>query len=465
MSLKDVAKTNHHAWEKMKNLSLILIFILSFLLTAQEEELWKARVKQLELQVQKLTQEVLELRSEVQSQKKEITKKVNKESPEEIYKDIIDSLKRSEDDTFLNRFYKNIRSYKIYFGGYFEFQLEQQESVAEESIFDLSQIALHLRAPIAEMFSIDTEIRLTKEDEFDLNFAVFNWEVSPSFNLKAGVIPTPFGNFNRHYAPPDQPIASVPLLNQYIIPLFWSEPGIGISGEQPLYFLPLNISYEGLISNGLNQEAFSSIDGNKEGTPDLNEDNNQDLQFTGNIRISPDLALKTLALHVGLSGIIGEYDDLNRNQFRGYAIDGLFRVGPFSAIGDHDFVEVSGEFAEIEAEGSDVVRASNNNFSPEQRGYYLRAQYEFFPESWREIEDSIFDEESSFSFVFQYDRLDLDTRKRGASLLDDRSIYTIGWSFRPIVTTVFRLEYSIIRDRFPKTNRNNRFVASFATFF
>ena len=437
------------------------IFILLFSSYAFCDEALKARVRQLEIQVRELTEEVIRLRTALQTQEKFSEKLTKEKKQEALFDELIESYKQQEKDNLYN-FYRKIIHSHIWLGGYVELKVESRESRKDLDLFDLSHCALSFRSSLNEFISIQGEINFSKEDEIFISHAYGIFSFDSIMSLKAGVIRVPFGKYNSIYSPPSQKLGSLPQLNEYIIPSIWSDPGISIFGKYEFAF-PLTLSYEILVSSGFRETAFHREIGNQDARREFHRDNNEDLQWSARLEFVPRINVDTFALYFGVSGLIGQYDERKNNEYRGIAFDWFFQFGPFSLIGDHDSIRFIGEYAKMTAEADFKQMQLFPNTTTQMMGYYFQLDYCFFPESWRDFD--IFNSESKFAIVFRYEYIDLEHTKTGGSIGDDREIYTLGFNFRPIRQSVFRLEYSWILEKFPKNNMNNRFLASFASFF
>ena len=291
-----------------------------------------------------------------------------------------------------------------------------------------------------------------------------DWNLNQSINFKLGIIRIPFGRYNMIYSPPSQNLGSIPLTNNYLIPTTWSEPALSLYGRYNLGNI-ITVKYDFALSNGLKQGAFSNKIGNYEGLQEINEDNNSDKQWSARIVLSPKQNIDIISLYFGISGLIGRYDDDKKHEYKALAFDFFLRIGPFSLIGDHDKLELTVEYNTFLVEKSLVILQNFPDTVSKMSSYYIQFAYIFFPESWRETY-YIFNEESSFALCLRYDELDLDKSTKGISQYDDQSIYTLGLNFKPIKKTIFRFEYSIIREIMQQNREwNNRFLFSFATHF
>ena len=440
------------------------LFFLWALLPAQED--LRPRVEQLETQVRQLTEEVLRLRDALQAQQKLAEKLSQKKSPERIslYDDIIAAYQQQTPENDFYAFYRKLIHAHIWLGGYLELQIESRRSSEQRDILDLSSLALSFRSALHDHIAIEGEIRLSDTDQISISHAYLLVNFNSFLNFKAGVIRVPFGRYNSTYSPPAQTLASLPLGNQFLAPAIWSEPGIAVFGKYPERF-PLQFTYEVLVSNGLSEDGFDVGSGNREGIQDIHQDNNHDKQWSARIGLIPQLGLDTLALYFGASGVIGRYDRQQHNEYRGAGLDFLLRLGAFSLIGDHDRLLFSGEYLRFHNEYDQVTLRDNPDFVAAMSSYYLQLDYLFFPEDWREW-GIIFGKESQFGISFRYEWLDLHTPLWAGARMTAQRTYTIGFHFRPIAQTIFRIEYSRIKVKISSEHDwEHRLLASFATYF
>ncbi|WP_372369550.1 hypothetical protein [Candidatus Uabimicrobium sp. HlEnr_7] len=439
----------------------LLLFIIPT--TAQEQNL-EEKVNKLEKQVETLINEVTNLHEIIQTQQKVIEQNAKKivhpkTLPyEEIIKELEEDLSYNKDQTY----YLNVLNSHLQIGGYSELIFIAEEKKDPQFIF--SRFALRVRSSIQDWLSFQAEIAIEDDIDLEISYAHFNILLSPIFNIKAGLIIVPFGQYNSFYPPPGNELTSIPLVNEFLIPTVWSEPGVSVYGQID-NFSPLTLTYEFLISNGLGEGGFDIVEGNRDARQDFNVDNNADKQFSGRIGFIPHLSLLPFGFVFGLSGVIGEFDDNGNNQYAGLAVDGNLRIGSFSLIGDHNYIEISGEYAQFDIESDDRIVQLFPQIASFMSGHYIQVDYFFFPEQWRG-QSFLFNDQSQFALSLRYDHLQFDSSQKGASELDDQSIYTIGINFRPVEKAVFKVEYNHIR-KFVNGSEDwiGRLQASFSTYF
>lgn len=452
---------------KIPTVQIILLPIFGVLLTpflfAQDE--LKSRVKQLELQVRELTEEVIRLRTAVRSQEKFTEQLAKPKSTDQatIYDDVIAAFREERHDDSLYQFYRRLIHAHLWLGGYLDVHIEGRESIPEEGILRLSSMAFRFRSTLHDNISIHGEIAVAKEDKVEVHHAYGMLSLTSAANLKLGVLPVPLGRYNPTSDPPAQALGSIPLLNQYLVPAIWSEPGIAVFGQYDAGLATL--AYEIMASSGLGEDGFNTRVGNQDARQGIWGDNNDDVQWSGRVNLIPRLGLEVLAFEVGLSSVIGQYDDDANDEYRAFAWEWFFRLAPFTLLGDQDRLEISGEYVWFWAERDQAILQKYPDTAARMSGFYLQVYYKFFPEAWRNTW-FLFTDESSFGIACRYDRIDLDGSKSGATRLDEQTSYTLGFHFRPITQTVLRVEYSWIRERvLQRWAWNNRVLVSFATYF
>jgi len=427
------------------------------------------QIQQLQTQVRMLTQEVLELKQALQIQQ-QITEKLGQSTPQKkarLYDDIISSLLEQAPENQLATFYRELIHSHVWLGGYIEAgwghwedldSQEVDESDDPEKAWKFTKFGLRFRSAWNDAISIHADVYLNP-DEVQISYAYLLWALHPFINVKTGVLRVPFGRYNTLYAPPSMALAHAPSTHEYLIPTIWSEPGIALFGQSANSLL----SYEIMFSNGLSQGGFSAMEGNRDALQEWYQANNSDPQWSGRLGFAPRLGIDVLALYTGISGLIGQYDDHSTLQYHALGYDLFLRIGPFTAIGDHDRFEFTTEYVYFAAERNAQIKEKYPYTASAMYGYYIQFDYFFFPESWRQAV-SYFTPDTTLGLSFRSEYINVHGFARAS--LSDQTQYTLGFHFRPIETTIFRIEYTWIH-AFQDTQRewDHRILASFATFF
>lgn len=180
-----------------------------------------------------------------------------------------------------NRPFINLGQTKTAVGGYLEGNTNyfSEDGVSEGfsmemrrfNIFMYSQIGQHIRFLSELEFEHGTE-------EIALETAILDFEFSPEFNLRAGILLPAIGLVNTNHDSPNWEFVERPISSTGIIPTTLSEVGVGFYGK----FYPSDkaiISYDAYLVNGLqdgvilNEDGRTNLDmGKAEST--FEEDNN-----------------------------------------------------------------------------------------------------------------------------------------------------------------------------------------------
>jgi hypothetical protein len=353
----------------------------------------------------------------------------------------------------------------VRFGGYFDLEYRNDDA-KDVHTFDQHRLILQFEADVAKQISFRSEIEFEgggiadflEDAEIVLEYAELHYEVDEAINVKAGALLIPFLRFNQHHDSPLYDLTDRPLVDRRIVPTTWAEAGIGVFGT--FFAGDWAFNYDVVLVNGLTEEGIDSHTGTRDAKGAYRVDNNDNKMVVGRVGVLPVLPFLDAA-DIGGSFGIGQYDDDDRRQILMYGVDWLFRIGP---------VELLGEYARIDLEREAPEKAMGLPESLD--GLFAQVNFHFFPDSWRGA-TPFFTEESTFTLVFRFDTADLDTSVTGADFMDsgagyrdDRRRYTIGFNFRPVERSVFKIEYQFIDepDGIEDVD-NDRFVVSFATYF
>jgi hypothetical protein len=272
-----------------------------------------------------------------------------------------------------------------------------------------------------------------------------DFEMTPAFVFRGGVILSPLGSFNLLHDSPLNDLTARPVVTRQIIPSTLSESGMGFfgtmyPGEESV------LSYQAYLVNGFNediiQENEDGTDGKlrvRGGRGSQKSDNNKDKAITARAGFSP-----LLGTNIGLSVHSGNYDDADNHRLTIGALDAKVTLGA---------LELQGEYALANA---DIDREKYVTAAEKQSGFYAQANYHLFHDA--------FMNGSVMTLVARWDYLDFDSDKAG----ETEDGFTIGANFRPTEETVFKIDYNwawLTPLEGAKGDAQNRFFFSFATYF
>jgi hypothetical protein len=326
-------------------------------------------------------------------------------------------------------------------GGYADWEFRVAQGA--DKTFRLPRFIPFVYADVTEHVKVAAEIEFEfggisdeTHGEVKLEFAFADYVFAEWIALRAGAILVPLGKFNLIHDSPVNDLTARPLVDRFVIPTTFTEPGIGLYGS----FYPggeWKVDYEIYAVNGFRglvkdsgsptgfESRFAVDEGTRDGRPDYEQDVNNSFAGVGRLALSP-----LLGLEVGFSAHIGNYDEHAGGLLAAiYAVDATIQFGRFAkALGG---LELLAEFARADLERNDVARASGvpGGFW----GMYSQVNYHFMFDGLRKALPVLFGEESTFTAVLRLDHLDLDGRRFER--------ITPGINFRPTEETVFKVDY------------------------
>lgn len=287
--------------------------------------------------------------------------------------------------------------------------------------------------------SLGPRLRLISElefehgtDEISLETALIDFEVSPSFVLRAGILLPPIGAFNANHDSPRWDFIDRPIVSTEIIPATLSEVGFGAHGR--LYPGRVTVTYDAYLTNGLtdgvilNNRGRTSLAAGKH-AGQFEEDNNGSPMLSGRLAIS-----RRRVGEFGVSYYGGIYNKFavegvtvdRKRRLSIVALDGSTRIGR---------VELRGEFAAASIDVSDDLAEV---FGRRQSGWHLDAVMPVYRPRIAGLPDAI------VSLDLRLEQADFNRGRfasTGGSIGDDTRSVVAGASFRPVAGTVFKANY------------------------
>jgi len=361
---------------------------------------------------------------------------------------------------------KTVRTSAIDLSGYFDLEFRDDNAGDRPTEFDHHRLILKAHSDITEVIAFDMELEIEgggvgaghlTSSEIILEFAELSFRMSELFNLKVGALLVPFNRFNLLHDSPLQDLTDRPLVNRRIIPTTWAETGIGAFGAA--YWDWGSFDYDVIVANGLTDD-ISASGGTRGARGSYRQDNNDNKMVIGRLGLTLDVPFFDV-LNLGGSIAHGKYDDDDDHSLTMLGFDWTLKKGPFELVGEYASMNLS--------RGADEVMAG---VPGGMDGFYVEGRFHFFPDSWRGS-NAFFTDQSTFTLVARYGEADtddsgtaVDFAMRGDGYRDDRHRLTLGFNFRPVESTVFKVEYQIFFEPSGIEDvDNNRFVVSFATYF
>ena len=349
---------------------------------------------------------------------------------------------------------------RVRLGGYFslEFRDDGDSSTME---FDQHRLITKIQADIAEGITLEFEIEIEgggadvsflDGNEILVEYAELSFEIiEDKLIFVAGLILLPWGRFNAIHDDPLNDLTDRPLVSRRLAAVAFDQPGIAVEGTLEIatgWFLDYDIALVQGFADG-----FSTNGGVRGARQSFRSDNNDNKQVFGRIVISPPVTWVSV-LEVGVSFAHGKHDDAGRLTNYGYGVDLFLKRGPFELAAEYMMLRIEQPAG---APPSDPRRMD---------GWMVELVFHFFPRSLRG-RHRLFTDESTFTLVVRIEGIDLNHSTEGSTFRDDLLQVTIGFNFRPVERTVFKINYTFVdSDEAGFESRSaDRFVISWASFF
>ena len=335
-------------------------------------------------------------------------------------------------------------------GGYFDTEFFINEDGS--NTFKAHRLIMETSARLHDKILISTEIEyeygaqinnLTDTGELKIEQAWVDFEMDPALVFRTGINVIPFGRVNTLHDSDVRDTTNKPIYNKYIVPGTWMDTSIGFHGVIDANE-DMVVNYDAYIVNGLQHDGETlKVDGSngiRKARPGFKKDNNRDKAFVGRVGVSPFMGLE-----VGGSYYTGDVDASGAKRLNIVGADAFLQQGPF---------EVLAEYAQISLDEIEGVPTAMN-------GYFAELRYHIMPDFLKNLLFSAGFERPVFTLFARYGAVDLDTSVEDKN---DKTQTTIGVNYRPMETTVFKLEYEMNGEKKDET-KNNAIIGSVAVGF
>jgi hypothetical protein len=400
-------------------LPLCLVALAALPLPAAADESNRdARIAALEQQVQALTEEIAQLRTE---------SALPEEKPLEGQRGYAPAA---------SKVFGVSRGISI--GGYGEINYANAIADSDEpASADALRFVTYLGYKFNERIALNSEIeiehaRVEAEDapgEVALEFATLDFSWKPELNFRAGLLLTPMGFINEVHEPPYFYGVFRPLTERQLLPATWREIGAGVYGK-----LGEQVEYRAYVQTGFDAAGFSA-EGIREGRQEGGETRAENFAFVGRVDVTPDLVPGLL---VGGSFYGGKADQnragLPEAKLWIAEAHAQYRRGPFHSRALIAYNRVTNAGALSAALGT----AANESIAGSMLGGYVEAAYDVWPLLFGASDDQALE---------PYLRVEyLDTQRDvAAGYVPDRnlaySVLSTGLSYFPHPNVVLKLEY------------------------
>ena len=273
-----------------------------------------------------------------------------------------------------------------------------------------------------------------------IEFGYIEAQLSPMFNIRAGMVLPPVGITNELHEPPTYHGVLRPETEQRIIPTTWRTNGFGILGETSK-----GLAYKLFVTESLNAAKFSS-NGIRNGRQNGAKAIAEDLGITGRLNYAG-----IPGLDFGGSFFLGNTGQTLVDS-AGEDIDALLKLFSLHFMFARNGFEFRGLYAQsrisdVTALNVELGLTGPASVGEAQHGFYVTAAYDILPLIAR----------SSTHYLapfIQYEKLD--TQKdvptgfsRNPEM--ERSNLTLGLTYKPHPNVAFKMDY-INRDNKANTN-------------
>lgn len=318
------------------------------------------------------------------------------------------------------------------FGGYGEMVYQNRDKSGTDTA-DLLRAVLYTGYKFNEkvLFNSELEVEHASTESggaVSMEFAYLDFLQKPSLNYRAGVVLIPMGLINEQHEPTAYLGARRPVVERLIIPATWREIGAGIFGDVR------NVSYRAYLVTGLNAAHFSGEDNIREGRQAGAEALAQDFAIVGRADWHPfEGTLFGASLYSGNSGQTSDFSgrvtlgELHGDaKFRGLSLRALYARG---TIGNAASIN--------EANGLSGDESIGKTFG----GWYAEAGYNVTRWLTPYVRYEQLDTQRSVPVGFE------------RNPENDRNIFTAGAAFRPITQTVIKIDYQKLNNKAHIGNR------------
>src|SRR3954469_22113743 len=162
-------------------------------------------------------------------------------------------------DAIYNRPFIQLGRSPIAIGGYIEanYQYASENGISEGHQFQFTRLSLFISSGISKRLKFLSEIEF--EDgakEINIEFASLDFEFSPLFNLRGGIVMNPIGSFNQNHDGPKWEFVDRPISATQMLPATWSNVGFGIYGKK--YVADWAYGYEAYLTNGFDETIIQN---------------------------------------------------------------------------------------------------------------------------------------------------------------------------------------------------------------
>lgn len=331
---------------------------------------------------------------------------------------------------------------KTSIGGYGEVHYTNPTGPNTPGTVTVARFVLYLAHSFSERlaFRSELEVENTKVEggeeggEVALEQVYLDYQFSPAFTLRAGLLLPPIGIVNETHEPPTFNGVARPSFDNNVIPTTWRDIGVGAVGALPG---SSGLSYRVYLVNGLKASGFDALAGIRGGRQEGKEASFANPSVTGRLEWA------RLGLRIGGSfwygGSANQDPALGTGSFSNavalVSADARYDIGPLM---------FRGVLANISIADADAINAAyGGQVGSRIAGGYVEGAYDVLsslaPASAQQLN----------AFI-RYENYNTHAGVPAGVTLDEtlaRRITTLGLSYKPLYNVVFKGDYQLLRNK------------------
>ncbi len=333
---------------------------------------------------------------------------------------------------------------KTTLGGYGELHYNEPDG-SKRGVLDFHRFVLYIGHNFNEKISFRSEVELEhtlvdpgKGGEISIEQAFLDYQIIPSFGVRAGILLPPVGLINLYHEPPTFNGVERPNVDRVIIPTTWREAGAGVYGTPGEQF-----RYQVYVVGGLKAEGFSASDGLRGGRQKALESNPANPSITGRVDYSPALGLQ-LGGSFFAGGATADKDSIGEPSVALWSGDVRYQIDEFSFRAEGAIATIS---------DADRLNAKiKKNVADKIFGYYIEGAYNFLPLICPESEQEL-------HFFARYEKYNTQAATTGFAVQSqfNRNDVVLGLTYKPTYNTACKFDYTFLNNELNSgTNKNTK---------
>ena len=316
-------------------------------------------------------------------------------------------------------------------GGYGEIVYSNYQHSSKKDFADTYRFILYGGYKFNDWIVMNTELEFEHVNEVSVEFSYLDFLLKPELNLRAGLMLVPIGIINELHEPTVYHGVWRPDVESKIIPSTWRDIGIMAHGTLK------GVSYKAALLNGMQTDdgtnaKFAKADWIRGGRYKGRKVNAENLAFVLNLDYDV-----TQRLNVGGSYYLGDAGEgAGKTEAAASDKEGTIKLWEVHAYYKVKGLGVRGLFTRGTLDGNAALEATD--VGKVVQGWYAEAAYEVMP--FLKAATT----EASLAPFLRYEELDTHREVFTGTTQDpvqDRTITTLGVSYKPIPNVVIKADY------------------------